>query len=380
MCIELTEEQKMMRDTLRKLGKDKLEKLTIESDRADKFDCKSLDLLKEIGIFGLPAPVKYGGSGANSTTLTLVLEELGYYSPSMGCTLIGHLALVRPLFLGGNAFLEERYFRKMAKEELGAFCLTEPEAGSDAASLKTKAVLDGDEWVINGTKRFITNGGVADFYGVWAATGPGKGVDGISLFYMDKDLKGLSVGKIEEKMGIRGSQTAEMIFEDLRVPKEYMCGGRGKGLKLAFEGLDLVRCGLGGFSVGLAQAALDKAIQYMKERHQFGRPIAQFQGLQFMVANMAMNIEAARALTYQTTYQYDSGQHNKDLITKSSMTKCFASDMCMKVTTDAVQIFGGYGYMKDYPVERMMRDAKILQIVEGTSQIHHHIIAKNLLS
>ena len=380
MCTELTEEQKILRDTLRKLGKDKLNKLTIESDRADEFDFESLKLLKEIGIFSLPAPVKYGGSEANATTLTIVLEELGYFSPSMACTLIGHLALVRPLFLGGNQFLEEKYFTKMANEQLGAFCLTEPEAGSDAASLKTKAVQDGDEWVINGTKRFITNGGVADFYGVWAATGPGKGAEGISLFYVDKDVKGLSVGKIEEKMGIRGSQTAEMIFEDVRVSKEYMCGGVGKGLKLAFEGLDLVRCGLGGFSVGLAQASLDQAIQYMKERHQFGKPIAQFQGLQFMVANMAMNIEAARALTYQTASRYDAGEHSTDLITKSSMTKCFASDMCMRVTTDVVQIFGGYGYMKDYPVERMMRDAKILQIVEGTSQIHHHIIARNLLT
>jgi len=380
MCIELTEEQRILRDTLRKLGKDKLERLTVESDRADKFDHESLRLLKEIGIFGLPAPVKYGGSEANATTLTIVLEELGYFSPSMACTLIGHLALVRPLFLGGNEFLAERYFMKMAKEELGAFCLTEPGAGSDAASLKTKASLEGDEWVINGTKCFITSGGVADFYGVWAVTGPGKGADGISLFYVDKDAKGLSVGKIEEKMGMRGSQTAEMIFEDVKVTKEYMCGGVGKGLKLAFEGLDLVRCGLGGVSCGLAQAALDQAIQYMKERHQFGRPIAQFQALQFMVANMAMNIEAARALTYQTASLYDSGYHGIDLITKASMAKCFASDLCMRVTTDVVQIFGGYGYMKDYPVERMMRDAKLLSIVEGTSQIHHHIIARNLLS
>ena len=276
--------------------------------------------------------------------------------------------------------MEEKYFTKMAKEELGAFCLTEPEAGSDAASLKSKAVLDGDEWVINGTKCFITSGGVADFYGVWAVTGPGKGANGISLFYVDKDTKGLSMGKVEEKMGVRGSQTAEMIFEDVRLPNEYMCGGRGKGLKLAFEGLDLVRCGLGGVSVGLAQAALDQSIQYMKERRQFGRPIAQFQALQFMVASMAMKIEAARALTYQTAAMYDSGRHGTDLITKSSMTKCFASDICMEVTTNAVQLFGGYGYMKDYPVERMMRDAKILQIVEGTSQIHHHIIGRNLLS
>ena len=379
MSIELTEEQKILRDTLRKLGKDKLDQLTVESDRADKFDHESLRLLKEIGIFGLPAPVKYGGSEASATTLTIVLEELGYFSPSMACTLIGHLALVRPLYLGGNTFLEEKYFTKMVKEELGAFCLTEPGAGSDAASIKTKAVQDGDEWVINGTKCFITSGGVADFYGVWVVTGPGKGAEGISLFYMDKDVKGLSVGKIEEKMGVRGSQTSEMLFEDVRMPKEYMLGGVGKGLKLAFEGLDLVRCGLGGVSCGLAQAALDRAIEYMKERRQFGRPIAQFQALQFMVANMAMNIEAARALTYQTTAQYDSGNHGTDLITKSSMTKCFASDMCMRVTTDVVQLFGGYGYMKDYPVERMMRDAKILQIVEGTSQIHHHIIGRNLL-
>jgi alkylation response protein AidB-like acyl-CoA dehydrogenase len=380
MFIELTEEQSILRDTLRKLGKDKLERLTIESDRADRFDHESLQLLKEIGIFGLPAPSKYGGSETNITTLTIVLEELGYFSPSMGCTFIGHLALVRPLFLGGNRFLEEKYFTKMANQELGAFCLTEPEAGSDAASIKTKAEKDGNDWVINGTKRFITSGGVADYYGVWAVTGPGKGSNGISLFYMDKETDGISVGKIEEKMGIRGSQTAEMIFEDVRVSQEHMCGPKGKGLKLAFEGLDLVRCGLGGLAVGLAQVSLDKAIQYMKERHQFGRPIAQFQALQFMVANLAMNIEAARALTYQTSSLYDSGYKGKDLITKTSMTKCFATDMCMRVTTDVVQIFGGYGYMKDYPVERMMRDAKILQIIEGTSQIHHHIIGRNLLA
>jgi alkylation response protein AidB-like acyl-CoA dehydrogenase len=282
-----------------------------------------------------------------------------------------------PIMIAGNDAQKKTYFDRIASENhLVAFTLTEPDAGSDAGSLKTRAVCQGDHYVLNGRKCFITNGGVADLYSVFAVTSADKGAKGISAFLVEKETEGLTPGKPESKMGMRGSNTTDVVFEDCRVPKETLLGSEGEGWEIAMKTLNMSRPAVGAQAVGIAQGALDIAIHYASERHQFGQPIGKFQGIRFMLADMATQIEAARSLVYRTATMIDSGEGESDRL--SAMAKYFASDAAMKVTTDAVQILGGYGYMRDYKVERMMRDAKVTQIYEGSNQVQRLVVAHHL--
>jgi len=300
--------------------------------------------------------------------------------------ILAHSVGLMPLMMAGNEEQKRRFYTKVAEERaLAAFALTEPEAGSDASSLKTTAILQGDYYIVNGRKCFVTNGGVADLYSVFVTTSPGKRREGISVLMVERDTHGLTIGKKEEKMGMRGSDTTDLIFEDAVVPKENLIGEEGQGWELAMMTLNLSRPAIGAQAVGIAQGALDFALEYATKRVQFGQKLADFQGIQFMLADMATKIEAARALVYKAAALLDEKVYERDRMSArgvdklSAMAKCFASDVAMEVTTNAVQILGGYGYLKDYPVERMMRDAKVTQIFEGTNQIQRIVIARNLL-
>ncbi len=378
MQYELTEEQKMFQQSIKELVKEKVEPRAMEIDETGEYPYDILEVFKENGLMGLPFEEQYGGEGADVLTLCLVIEEIAKICVSssliLGCQELGST----PIKIMGTEEQKQKYLPPLASgEHLAAFALTEPEAGSDAASMKTKAEKQGDVYVLNGTKCFITNGGLANTYTVFAMTDAKKGVRGISAFIVEKDFPGFSTGKIEHKMGIRGSQTTELIFEDCEVPVENILGEEGKGFKIAMMTLDKTRPSIGAQAVGLAQGALDYATNYMKERVQFGMPIARLQGLQFMVADLGMRTEAARQLVYRAASLSETDDPSKTMV--SAMAKCFASDTAMQVTVDALQLMGGYGYMKEYPLERMMRDAKITQIYEGTNQIQRLVISRGLL-
>ena len=378
MSYELTEEQKMFQQSIRELAKNEVEPRAIEIDEKGEFPWDMVELLKQNDILGLPFEEEYGGQGADLLTLCIAVEELAKVcvntSLILGCQELGST----PIKLAGSEEQKKKYLPDLASgEKLAAFGLTEPEAGSDAASMKSRAVRKGDRYILNGTKCFITNGGVASTFSVFAMTHPEKGVRGISAFIVEKDYPGFTVGKHENKMGIRGSSTTELLFEDCEVPAENLLWEEGKGFNLAMMTLDRTRSSIGAQGLGCAAGALDCAIAYMRERVQFGRPIAALQGLQFMVADLAMQIEAARSLVYRAACAVENQEPGFSAL--SAMAKCFATDTAMKVTTDCVQLMGGYGYMKEYPVERMMRDAKITQIYEGTNQIQRVVISRALL-
>lgn len=379
MWLELTEEQKLLQQTVRRAAQEKMAPQVADIDRKGH-ECYDTirNFVQELGLLALIIPREYDGPGGNLTSACIVAEELGKVIPAAAAILGGHYLAIDCIEAGAREDIRSRYLTRLATGKyLAAICLTEPEAGSDAAAIKTKAVKCGAHYVLNGRKCFITSGGMADLLAVFAITNPGKGAKGVSLFVVERNTPGISTGKIEDKMGMRGAQTAEVIFEDAIVPAQNLVGEENNGFFMALDGFDKSRPFVGALSVGLAQAALDQAIDYAKVRVTFGKPIAQHQAIRFMIADMAMQIEAARALVYKTAAMADAG-HKAELRKFASMAKCFGSDVAMRVTTDVVQIFGGYGYMRDYPVERMMRDAKLTQIFDGTNQIHRMVIASSI--
>lgn len=374
----LTEEQIMIRDLARKIAEEKIKPVREHYDKTGEFPWEIVKILAESDIFRVCFPEEYGGLGGGVLEMAIITEELsrgcGGIALAFAATILGSF----PILLFGTDEQKRRYIPDIASgKRLAAFALTEPEAGSDAGAIKTRALSDGDYYIINGTKQWITNGGEADIYTVIAITDPSKGARGASAFIVEKGTPGFEFGKKEDKMGIRASATRELIFNDCRVHKDNLLGKEGMGFIIAMRTFDYSRPGVAAQAVGIAQAAFEEALYYSRTRHQFGKPINSFQGIQWMLADMAIQIEAARALIYSVARAIDNNE--KDIAKISAMTKVFASDVAMRVTTDAVQIFGGYGYMKEYPVEKMMRDAKITQIYEGTNQILRNVIAANLI-
>lgn len=385
MPYELSEEQIMLKDTVARIAKEQIAPGAEKRDEEAKFPWDMVELLRENALFGAHFPEKYGGSDMGLLALCLTIEEIAKVCASTSVILLVHELGSTPIFLAGNEEQKDTYFPKLATgEHLVAFGLTEPNAGSDVSGLKTKAVKDGDHYIINGTKTFISHADVANLICITAKTDTSVPAHkGISVFIVEKDTSGLSIGKHENKLGIRGSSTVEIILEDVTVPATNILSQEGAGFSIIMKTLDLTRIPVAAQALGIAQGALDYAIQYTKERVQFGKPLFSFQGLQWMMADMTTQVEAARQLTYKAASIFEDVSKNmdrlpKDMIRYSAMAKLFAAETAMKVTTDAVQLLGGYGYVKEYPVERMMRDAKITQIYEGTSQIQKIVISTTL--
>jgi len=374
----LSEDEQTMIETIREIARERVAPRAAEIDHTGQFPWDMKELLAEQGILAMPFPEEYDGIGSSELAVVMAIEELSRHCATTGLILAVQQLGSLPILLAGNEEQKRKYIPKLASGEwLAAFGLTEANSGSDAAAMQTVAVRRGDTYILNGAKRFITNGGLAQVNSVLALTDTSTGTRGISAFIVDKDFPGFSVGRIEEKMGIKGSQTAELIFTDCEVPAENLLGREGDGFKIAMMTLDRTRPGVGAQALGIAQGALDLAVAYSKQRKQFGKPISENQGIQFMLADMATKVEASRLLIYNVAEMIDRGE--KQFSKYSSMAKMFASDSAMDVTNDAIQILGGYGYMKEYPAERMMRDAKITQIYEGTNQIQRLVIARDLL-
>lgn len=374
----LTEDQKIIRDLCRQIADEKIKPVAAEYDRSEKFPADIMKIIAQGDLFGLYIPQEYGGMGGGIFELTIATEEFSRACGGIAICYSASALGTYPILLYGNDEQRKKYLPDLSSgKKLAAFGITEPAAGSDASAMQTTAKKVGNHYILNGTKHFITNGGVADIYTIVAMTDPSKGARGASMFIVEKGTPGFTFGKKEDKLGIRASTTCELIFTDCKIPKENLIGKEGLGFIIAMRTFDTSRPGIGAQAVGIAQGALDSAVKYAKERKQFGKPISSFQGIQFMLADMATQIEAARALVYASAREIDSGR--KDVAKDSAMAKLFASDVAMKVTIDAVQIFGGYGYMKEYPVEKYMRDAKITQIYEGTNQIQRNIIAMALI-
>lgn len=379
MNFNLTKEQEMVRVTVNSFAQNEVAPLAAEIDLTGEFPADNVKKMSKYGFMGVPFPKKYGGAGGDNVSYAITVEELSRACASTGVICSAHTSLcATPIYMFGTEEQKEKYLVPLAKgEKLGAFGLTEPDAGTDAAGQKTTAVLDGDHYILNGTKIFITNGGKADVYIVIAVTDKKLGTHhGTTAFIVEAGTPGFSIGKKEDKMGIRASATTELIFEDCRVPKENILGNIGEGFKVAMMTLDGGRIGIAAQALGIAQSALDNATKYSKERVQFSKALSKFQAIQWMLADMATEIEAARLLVYRAAFLKDTKQKYGHA---SAMAKLFAAETAMRVTTKAVQIHGGYGYMKDYPVERLMRDAKITEIYEGTSEVQRMVIASNLL-
>ena len=378
MEFQLSEEHEMMRKMVRDFAVKEVAPSAAERDEKEIFDRTIFEKMATLGLTGIPFPEEYGGGGADFLSYVIAVEELSRVCASTGVTLSAHISLASwPIFKFGTPEQKEKFLRPLAEgKKLGAFGLTEPGSGSDAAAMNTTAVRDGDEYILNGSKIFITNGGEAEIYVVFAVTDPGLKHKGTTAFIVEKGTPGFSIGKKEKKLGIRSSPTTEILFEDCRIPASQRLGEEGEGFKIAMMTLDGGRNGIAAQAVGIAQGALDEALSYAKERNQFGKPIAKKQAIQFKLADMATQIEAARLLTYQAAWRESEGiPYGK----ASAMAKLFAGDVAMEATTEAVQIFGGYGYTREYPVERMMRDAKITQIYEGTNEIQRVVISNYLL-
>jgi butyryl-CoA dehydrogenase len=380
MNFDLTENQKMIQDMVRQFAKAELEPKAAEIDKTGEFPMASIKKLAELGLMGMVIPEKYGGAGFDFVSLAIAIEEISRACGSTGVIVAVNNSLAAyTIYNFGTEEQREKFVRPLATgQKLGAFALTEPNVGSDPASLETTARLEGDYYILNGTKRFITNGGVSDIFLVFATTDKTKGYKGIIALIVEKGTPGLSCGKHEDLLGLRATANCEIIFEECKVPKANLLGKEGEGFKIALSALDVSRIDIGAQAVGIAQAALDKSIQYAKERKQFGRPIAEFEMIQAKLAEMATKIQASRLLTYYAAYQKDKGVAR--FSQESSMAKLFASTTAVFVTKEAVQIFGGYGYSKEYPVERYYRDAKCMEIYEGTSEIQRIVIARSLLS
>jgi len=374
----LSEDEQALIEAIRELALERVAPRAAEIDHTGEFPWDMKELLAQQDILAMPFPTEYGGIGASELAVVMAIEELARHCATTALLLAVQQLGSTPILLAGNEQQKRKYLPRLASGEWMAACgLTEAGSGSDAAAMRTMAVHKGDKYILNGSKRFITNGGLAQVNSIFAITDPRIGTRGISVFIVEKSFPGFSVGRIEDKMGIKGSQTAELIFTDCEVPVENLLGREGDGFKIAMMTLDRTRPGIGAQALGIAQGALDLAVSYSKQRVQFNRPIADNQGIQFMLADMAVNVEAARLLVYNVAEMIDRGE--KDFSMYSSMAKLFASDAAMVVTNDAIQVLGGYGYMKEYPAERMMRDAKITQIYEGTNQIQRVVIARELL-
>jgi alkylation response protein AidB-like acyl-CoA dehydrogenase len=375
----INEDEKALIEAIRELAQERVAPRAAEIDHTAQFPWDMKELLAQQDILAMPFPTEYGGIGASELAIVMAIEELARCCATTSLILAVQQLGSLPILLAGSDEQKRQYFPPLASGEwMAAFGLTEAGSGSDAAAMKTRAVRQGDKYILNGSKRFITNGGLAQVNTVFAITDPDTGTRGISAFIVEKDFPGFAVGRIEDKMGIKGSQTAELIFTDCEVPAANLIGREGDGFKIAMATLDRTRPGIGAQAVGIAQGALDLAVSYSKQRIQFNRPIADNQGIQFMLADMATRVEAARLLVYNAAEMIDRG--DKSFSQYSAMAKMFASDAAMYVTNDAIQVLGGYGYMKEYPAERMLRDAKITQIYEGTNQIQRLVIARALLS
>jgi butyryl-CoA dehydrogenase len=378
MNFKLTKEQDLLRSVMKEFTENEVKPIAADIDVTERFPRENVEKMAKYNMLGIPFPAEYGGAGGDELAYAIAVEELSKACGTHGVILSAHTSLgCWPIFKYGNEEQKQKYLVPLAKgEHLGAFGLTEPNAGTDAAGQQTVAIPDGDHYVLNGTKIFITNGGQADTYIIFAMTDRSKGTRGISAFIVEKDYPGFSIGKVEEKMGIRASATTELIFQNCRVPKENLLGKEGDGFKIAMATLDGGRIGIAAQALGIAAGALDETVKYLKERQQFGRPLSKFQGLQWMVADLATEIDAARLLVYRAAY---NKANNLPYGKEAAMAKLFASQCAMNVTTKCVQLFGGYGYTKDYPMERMMRDAKITEIYEGTSQVQQMVIAAAVL-
>ncbi|MEE3853455.1 acyl-CoA dehydrogenase [Gordonia sp. LSe1-13] len=376
--FELPEEHVALREAIRALSEKEIEPHAADVDENSRFPQEALDALVASGFNAIHVPEEYDGQGADSVAACIVIEEVARVCASSSLIPAVNKLGTMGLILNGSDELKKQVLPSIASgEAMASYALSEREAGSDAGSMKTRARKDGSNWVINGSKCWITNGGKSSWYTVMAVTDPEKGANGISSFMVHKDDPGFTVGPLEKKLGIKGSPTAELYFEDCTIPEDRIVGAEGTGFKTALQTLDHTRPTIGAQAVGIAQGALDKAIEYVKDRKQFGQSISKFQGVEFMIADMAMKVEAARLMVYTSAARAERGEGNLGFI--SAASKCFASDVAMEVTTDAVQLFGGAGYTRDFPVERMMRDAKITQIYEGTNQIQRVVMSRALL-
>jgi acyl-CoA dehydrogenase len=374
----LSEDQRTMRTVVRDMAREQLQPMVAEIDRSDAFPKDAVEEIRKLGLFELSVPEVFGGIGADVVTECLVVEELAYAFPAAALTICPGIVLAHVFDAAGDCPARDKYSRRQAESSaLVGICLTEPGAGSDSASIRMTARRASGGWVLDGTKLYVTNGSVADFYCVFARTGTTEQrARGISGFMVDADSPGLTVGRIEEKMGIRGSKTAELAFDSVFVPDDNLIGEVDAGFRYVMHSFDASRPVIGVLALGIARSALDTSSQYASSRHQFGQPVSEFQGVQFMLADMAIGIQSARALVYEVARLASAG--TKNLNSLAAMAKCYATDVAMSVTVDAVQVMGGAGYMKDFPVERMMRDAKIFQIFEGTNQIQRLIVGKHL--
>ncbi|MEU8296757.1 acyl-CoA dehydrogenase family protein [Micromonospora sp. NPDC048909] len=374
----LPEEHEAIREAVREVCTAKVAPNAAEADETGEFPKASYEALRAADFHAPHIPVEYGGAGADALATAIVIEEVARACASSSLIPAVNKLGTMPLLLAGSEELKRRYLTPVAAgDAMFSYCLSEPEAGSDAASMTTRAVRDGDHWILNGVKRWITNAGVSEFYTVFAVTDPSARSRGISAFVVEKSDPGVSFGAPEKKLGIKGSPTREVYLDNVRIPADRMIGAEGTGFGTAMRTLDHTRVTIAAQAVGIAQGALDYAKGYVRERKQFGKAVAEFQGVQFMLADMGMKLEAARQLTYAAAGKSERG--DADLTYFGAAAKCFASDAAMEITTDAVQLLGGYGYTRDYPVERMMRDAKITQIYEGTNQVQRIVMARQLL-
>ena len=378
MNFTLTKEQEFVKQMVREFTINEVEPIASEIDRTERFPTETVEKMARYHMFGIPISTEFGGAGGDNLSYAIAVEELSKACGTTGVILSAHTSLCAgPLDMFGTLEQKNKYLIPIAKgEKLGAFGLTEPNAGTDASEQQTTATLDGDNYILNGSKIFITNAAVADLFIIFAMTDKSKGTRGITAFIVEKEFEGFSIGKIEDKLGIRASSTGELIFENCIVPKENMLGKEGRGFGIAMKSLDGGRIGIAAQALGIAEGALEAAAKYMKERKQFGKPLSAFQGLQWMMAELDVKVEAAKLLVYKAAWNKDNGLPYS---VEAARAKLYASETAMEVTTKAVQIFGGYGYTKEYPVERMMRDAKITEIYEGTSQVQKMVIAANLL-
>ncbi|WP_113930568.1 acyl-CoA dehydrogenase [Bacillus sp. P14.5] len=377
MDLRFTEEQQMMKKMVRDFAQTEIAPF-VERMEKGEFPTEILKKMADLGLMGITIPEKYGGSEMDFTSYISAIHELSKVSATVGVILSVHTSVgTNPILYFGTEEQKQKYVTKLASGEyLGAFCLTEPGAGSDAGSLKSRAVKKDDHYIINGAKVFITNGGEADVYIVFASTDPDKGGRGVSAFIVEKDTPGLIIGKDEKKMGLHGSRTVQLTFEDMKVPAENLLGEEGQGFKIAMANLDVGRIGIAAQALGIAEAALDHSTAYAKERVQFGKPIAAQQGIGFKLADMATSVEAAKLLVYRAANMRSEGLNCGR---EASVAKLFASKAAVDVTTEAIQVYGGYGYTEEYPVERLFRDAKVTEIYEGTSEIQRVVISKHLL-
>ncbi len=378
MNLTFTEEQNMMRKMVQDFAQNEVAPEVEKMDREDEFPAHLVKKMGELGLMGIPIPEEYGGAGMDFTSYIIAIHELSKVSASVGVILSVHTSVgTKPILYFGTEEQKQKYIPKLASGEyVGAFALTEPSAGSDAGSLKTRAKRDGDHYILDGSKVFITNGGAADTFIVFARTDKDAGSKGVSAFIVERDTPGFVIGKKEKKMGMNGSSTVQLNFDQCKVPASQLLGEEGEGFKIAMANLNVGRIGIAAQSLGIAEASLEHAVDYAKEREQFGKPIAQYQGISFKLADMATEVEASKLLTYNA-----ASFIGRDISCgkEASMAKMFASQTAVKASTEAIQVYGGYGFTEDYPVERFFRDAKVCEIYEGTNEIQHVVIAKHLL-